>query len=129
MTMLGRPVEPDEVGRLDTFTVGLEVAHIEFAGAELQSLCPAVDGTQPDIYRWTIRFAPSGRSIESKSLKLYLTTFREERIFAEHLATKIARDVCDVVGVSVTVSLEQNVRGGIVTTVEAVAAAPQRERS
>jgi 7-cyano-7-deazaguanine reductase len=126
VSMLGREVGIDEVGRLDTIPVDPELTRVHFAGHELQSLCPAVPFLQPDIYEWSISFQPNGVSIESKSLKLFLTTFRDERIFAEDLAVQIARAVRTCVGATVHVSLRQNIRGGIIETVEAVA---EHERS
>jgi 7-cyano-7-deazaguanine reductase len=122
VSMLGREVGVDEVGRLDTIPVDPELTRVHFTGHELQSLCPAVEYIQPDIYEWSISFQPNGVSIESKSLKLYLTTFRDERVFAEELAVRIARAVRLCVGATAHVSLRQNIRGGIIETVEAVAA-------
>ena len=117
--MLGRAVAADEYGRIETFDVPSAV-DVEFVTDELQALCPAVEGVQPDIYRATIRFTATTRSIESKSLKLYLTTFRERRIFAEHLAVEIADTIGERLGTdAVTVELVQNVRGGLVETVTA----------
>ena len=41
----------------------------------------------------TIEYAPDQACIESKSLKLYLWSFREEGVFCEALAAQIANDV------------------------------------
>lgn len=119
--MLGRAVSPEEYGRLDTFASDPAQSWVELSGDELMALCPAVEGLQPDLYRWSVRYRPVQRCVESKSLKLYLLTFRDERIFAEHLCARIARDLAAVLGAEVTVRLAQNRRGGIETTVEAVA--------
>ncbi len=118
--MLGRHVEQSEYGRLDTFAVDRPV-QIVFTTDELQALCPAVEGIQPDIYSATIRYTAVSRAIESKSLKLWLTTYRDQRIFAEHLAGVMADHIAslgDVVS-NVEVTLAQNVRGGIATEVTA----------
>ena len=48
--MLGRQVDEDEYGRLDTFPVDRPV-RVVFTTEELQALCPAVEGIQPDIYK------------------------------------------------------------------------------
>jgi 7-cyano-7-deazaguanine reductase len=119
--LLGRPVDPEEYGRLDTFPSDPAQTFVELAGDELTALCPAIDGLQPDFYRWSIHYRPNVRCVETKSLKLYLLTFRDERVFAEHLAARIARDLAAVLDTVVTVRLVQNRRGGIETTVEAVA--------
>ncbi|MEL7210924.1 MAG: 7-cyano-7-deazaguanine reductase [Actinomycetota bacterium] len=118
--MLGRHVEPSEYGRLDTFPVDRPVA-VTFTSNELQALCPAVDGIQPDIYEVVIRYSAVTEAIESKSLKLLLTTYRDQRIFAEHLVGELA-DRIQAAGsgiADVEVTLTQNVRGGIATTVTA----------
>ncbi|MEM9133987.1 MAG: 7-cyano-7-deazaguanine reductase [Actinomycetota bacterium] len=120
--MLGRHVTPEEYGRLDTFPVDRPVT-VEFVTDELQALCPAVEGVQPDIYHTVIRYRAVGEAIESKSLKLMLTTYRDRRIFAEHLVGELADRIAAAGdGVAdVEVTLTQNIRGGIVTTVTATA--------
>lgn len=118
--MLGRTVFREEYGRLDTFPVDRPVS-VTFRTNELQALCPAVEGVQPDIYSATLRYTAVSEAIESKSLKLWLTTFREERIFAENLAGVIADHMAalgDVIS-DIEVTLVQNVRGGIETEVTA----------
>jgi 7-cyano-7-deazaguanine reductase len=116
--MLGRPVSPDEYGRLDTFEVEAPV-RVEFVTDELQALCPAVDGIQPDVYRATISYVARTHAIESKSLKLWLVTYRDRRIFAEHLVKELHDHIAalgDKVS-DISVTLSQNVRGGIATSV------------
>lgn len=119
-TMLGRSVDPEEYGRLDTFPVDRPVK-VVFHTEELQALCPAVEGIQPDIYSATLSYTAVTEAIESKSLKLWLTTYRDKRIFAENLAGELADHIAalgDVVS-DVEVTLAQNVRGGIATEVTA----------
>lgn len=119
-TMLGRDVSPDEAGWLEPIPLpGRQ--EVEFRTQELQALCPRVAGVQPDIYDATITLH-GNVSIESKSLKLWLTTFRDRRIFAEHLAAEMAERVSSIASEGckvdmVSVVLVQNVRGGIVETV------------
>lgn len=115
--MLGREVETSEYGRLDTFPVTAPV-DVTFETAELQALCPAVPGLQPDIYRCVIEYRARTVSIESKSLKLWLVTFRDRRIFAENLAAEIGTTLERIEGLTLSqVTLTQNVRGGLVETV------------
>ena len=119
-TMLGRQVDASEYGRLDTFPVDRPI-RVVFTTEELQALCPAVEGIQPDIYTATIRYTALTEAIESKSLKLWLTTYRDKRIFAEHLAGEMADHIAalgDAVD-DIEVTLSQNVRGGIATEVTA----------
>jgi 7-cyano-7-deazaguanine reductase len=120
--LLGRTVTAEEYGQLDTFPADPDLSLVELTGDELTALCPGVAGLQPDFYRWSIRYRPRQRCIESKSLKLYLLTFRDEPIFAEHLCARIARDLAAVLDTEVTVRLTQQRRGGIETTAEATSA-------
>ncbi len=117
--MLGRDVGPEEYGRLEFFAVDRPV-RVTFRTAELQALCPAVAGVQPDIYEAEISYTARTHAVESKSLKLWLTSFRDRRIFAEHLVVllhdAIAEHAPAVEGVRVRLS--QNARGGITTVVE-----------
>ena len=118
--MLGRQVDASEYGRLETFPVDRPI-QVVFTTEELQALCPAVEGIQPDIYQATISYTAVTEAIESKSLKLWLTTYRDKRIFAEHLAGEMADHIA-ALGDGVTdieVTLSQNVRGGIATDVTA----------
>lgn len=116
--MLGRPVPASEYGRLDTFDVEGPVT-VEFITSELQALCPAVEGIQPDVYQASIRYTAVTKAIESKSLKLWLVTFRDRRVFAEHLVKEIHDHIAALGPVvsDVSVTLSQNVRGGIATRV------------
>ncbi len=118
--MLGRHVAPHEYGRLDVFAVDRPTV-VTLVSNELQALCPAVDGIQPDIYEVTISYLARTAAIESKSLKLLLTTYRDRRIFAEHLAADLADRIDGASdGIDdVEVTLIQNMRGGIITTVTA----------
>ena len=53
-------------------------------------------------------------AVETKSVKLYLETFREEGIFHEHLATVIRDDfVAALAPVELSVTVNFNARGGI----------------
>ena len=87
-------------------------AVVEFTTNELTALCPITG--QPDFYELTLTYRPNGSLIESKSLKLYLWSFRDRGIFAEgprrHTAERL-RLACDPV--EMTVDLTQQVRGGL----------------
>lgn len=100
--------------------VGLEtfpnpgVAYVELTSDELAAICPVTG--QPDLYVATIEYEPQDLCLESKSLKLYLATFRNEGHFCEALAVRIRDDVAKALGLGperVTVTLEQKARGGI----------------
>lgn len=116
--MLGRQVRTEEYGNLDLFAVEAPT-RVVFTTTELQALCPAVDGVQPDVYEAAIGYTALTHAIESKSFRLWLVTFRERRIFAEHLAKELHDGVAALAPAVADVSVElvQNVRGGIVTRV------------
>jgi 7-cyano-7-deazaguanine reductase len=90
------------------------VARVELTSDELVAVCPIT--SQPDMYIATIEYEPDRLCLESKSLKLYLATFRNEGAFCEALAVRIRDDVASALGLGaerVTVTLEQKARGGI----------------
>jgi 7-cyano-7-deazaguanine reductase len=112
--VLGRKVSAP-VDRLDILTVEVEVDSVEFTSAEVASMCPVTG--QPDLSEVRITYRPAGgRIVESKSLKLYLWSFRDRGIFCEGLASEIAdRFMQDASPHGVEVVVTQSVRGGIVT--------------
>lgn len=112
--MQHHPTKAVEVLRLDH-----DLSEVCFETKELEALCPVTE--QPDIYHLKICYEPKGgRVVESKSLKLYLWHFRDVGIFAEDLADRIASDLAAALDPRwITVSVEQNVRGGLTLTAEA----------
>jgi 7-cyano-7-deazaguanine reductase len=83
--------------------------------AEFTSLCPLTG--QPDYGRFVIEFAPDKLCLESKSLKLYLGSFRQTGAFGEELTNRIADDIYAVLAPRwLKVSGYMNVRGGIAIT-------------
>ena len=58
---------------------------------EFTCLC-SVTG-QPDFARLTIRYRPGAYLVESKSLKLYLFSFRNQGTFSEDAVNRIAADL------------------------------------
>jgi 7-cyano-7-deazaguanine reductase len=112
---LGHPGS-DRYAGLETFA-NPGVAHVEMTSDELTAVCPVTG--QPDFYVATIEFWPQARCIESKSLKLYLSRFRNEDHFCEALAVKIRDDVAEALELpsdKVRVTLRQKARGGISIT-------------
>ena len=87
-------------------------AVVEFTTNELTALCPITG--QPDFYELTLTYRPKESLIESKSLKLYLWSFRDRGIFAEDLAATLLKDlVAACEPDEMTVDLTQQVRGGL----------------
>src|SRR6201997_2605456 len=60
-----------------------------FTAPEFTSLCPVTG--QPDFARLVIDYAPADWLIESKSLKLYLGSFRNHGRFPEDVRISIAK--------------------------------------
>ena len=90
------------------------VSSVELTSDELVAVCPITG--QPDMYIASIKYTPGDRCLESKSLKLYLSSFRNEGVFCEALAVKIRDDVALALGLDadgVRVSVTQKARGGI----------------
>ena len=65
-----------------------------FTAPEFTSLCPVTG--QPDFAHLMIDYAPDVWLIESKSLKLYLTAFRNHGAFHEDCTVGIARKIVAV---------------------------------
>ena len=96
------------------------VSLVELESDELSAICPITG--QPDLYLSTIEFEPDRLCLESKSLKLYLASFRNEGAFCEALAVRIRDDVAEALERAperVTVTLVQKARGGITITAAA----------
>jgi len=98
-------------GGLETFAAPAGVGLVELESDEVSALCPIT--AQPDWYRVQIAYTPRERCIESKSLKLYLQGFRNDGIFCEAFAVRIADDVSDALACPVDVTVIQKARGGI----------------
>jgi 7-cyano-7-deazaguanine reductase len=107
--------------RLEVFPTPPHVRKVVLESDEVTSLCPVTG--QPDWETVRIEFEPDAYCIESKSLKLYLWSFREEGAFCERLASRIAMDVYEACKPRrVTVTITQKPRGGI--TISATASYP-----
>jgi 7-cyano-7-deazaguanine reductase len=106
----------DAYAGLETFP-NPGVTSVELASDELTAVCPIT--SQPDYYTASIAYRPRGLCLESKSLKLYLSRFRDEGAFCEALAVRIRDDVASALeldAADVTVTLVQKARGGITIT-------------
>ena len=70
----------------------------------------------PDFARLVIRYVPAHSLVELKSLKYYLTSYRNVGILQEHAVNRILQDLVRLLRpVSVTVEAEYRERGGIKT--------------
>lgn len=117
LTILGNTVR-GPVEHVECFPAPAYCRQVRFTTDELTSVCPVTE--QPDLSSLVIEYEPGAHCIESKSLKLYLWSFRDRAVFAEALAAEIASEVMDTARPKrVTVTLTQRPRGGI--SVETVA--------
>ncbi len=64
-----------------------------FVAPEFTSLCPVTG--QPDFAHLVIDYAPAAWLVESKSLKLYLTSFRNHGAFHEDCTVTIGKKISD----------------------------------
>ena len=64
---------------------------VEFKCPEFTSLCPITG--QPDFAEIRIKYIPDVRMVESKSLKLYLFSYRNHGDFHEDCVNKIMKDL------------------------------------
>ena len=118
LTLLGKTTQP--VKKLETFpnhhpdrnyTVTLQTE-------EFTCVCPMTG--QPDYAKIRIQYVPDEKIVESKSLKLYLWSFRNDGVFHEHLTNMILDDLVAALKPRwCKVSAEFAVRGGIGITVDA----------
>lgn len=106
-------VEAAQVLHDEAILLGDEaVTSCEFRCDEFTSVCPRTG--QPDFGKITIFYLPSERGLESKALKFYLWAFRDEGMFCEGLAARIADDVQSAIAPKMLcVTVEQFRRGGI----------------
>ncbi len=107
----------------DIDTAVLETISFEYPGTgtevvyetdEFTFVCPWTG--LPDFARLTIRYIPSKLLVELKSLKYYLTSYRNVGILQEHAINRILNDLVRLLKpVSMTIEAEYKERGGIRT--------------
>jgi len=113
------PASPDEA-KLETFDNQYPNRDywITFDCPEFTSRCPVTN--QPDFGKITIRYIPNKKCIESKSLKLYLFSFRNHHTFHEEVVNRILDDVVKACYPKKALIIgDFNPRGGISIKVEA----------
>ena len=114
------PREEMDLFPLDTFAYefpGREIK-IDFEMTEFTAICPFSDF--PDFATIRLEYVPHQRCVELKSLKLYINSFRQVKIFHEHVINVILEDfirACDPL--SVEIEGDFHVRGNIKTVVRA----------
>ncbi len=123
LTLLGRsgapiPASPAEA-TLETFPNPTRRNYrIYFETSDFTSLCPVTG--QADFAKIEIDYIPDKLCVESKSLKFYLTSFRNERGFNEAITNRILDDfvrACAPREANIAASF--SARGGIALRVRA----------
>jgi len=109
------PDKPD-AKTLETFkTPGVD--YVTFKTKEFTSLCPVTG--QPDFAEIEIEYTPDKLCLESKSLKLYLQSYRNERGFIEQLCCKIHNDLRETLNpIFVGITIKSVPRGGVALEAE-----------
>jgi 7-cyano-7-deazaguanine reductase len=99
---------------LETFPYDGPEQDVSTETPEFSAVCPY--SGLPDYATVTIRYTPSDRCVELKSLKYYITSYRNVGIFQEHATARIAEDLFRVLAPRrLVVSTRYNVRGGFET--------------
>ena len=114
------PREEMQLVALDTFPyeyAGREI-RINFEIPEFTAICPFSDF--PDFAVIKLEYVPNERCIELKSLKMYINSFRNIKVFHEHVVNIILEDfvrACDPL--KVEIEGDFHVRGNIKTIIRA----------
>lgn len=96
--------------------------------SEFTMVCPATE--QPDFAELTIRYIPDQRIVESKSLKMYLWSYRNQGVFQEHVTNVILDDLVEALDPRwCEVIADFAVRGGIGIVVQAEHTQPNFTKS
>jgi len=118
LTLLGKPAKPSK--KLETFPnhhAGRDYV-VTLTTEEFTCICPKTG--QPDFATIKIEYIPDKKIVESKSLKFYLWSFRDEGVFHEHVANIILDDLVAALKPRwCKVSARFAVRGGIGITIDA----------
>jgi len=124
LTLLGHseariPASPAEA-HLETFPNPAPRRNywIHFETDDFTSVCPVTG--QPDFARIDIDYVPDRLCVESKSLKFYLASYRNERAFNEAVTNRILDDFVKACAPrEAIVTAQFSARGGIALTVRA----------
>ena len=101
LTQLGRPTpiptSPDEAVLEAVANPHPDTDYlVRFTAPEFTSICPVTG--QPDFAHLVIDYVPKARIIESKSLKLFLTSFRNHGAFHEDCTLGIGKRIVSAIG-------------------------------
>jgi len=106
--------EAIDVAVLETFEYSGPDQEIVTETREFSAVCPY--SGLPDFATLTIKYVPSDRCVELKSLKYYVTSYRNVGIFQEHATARMAEDLFKLLEPQMLeVTTGYNVRGGFET--------------
>jgi len=96
LTQLGRqvkqPASPDKAELEAVANPHADTDYlVRFTAPEFTTLCPITG--QPDFAHFVIDYVPGAKIVESKSLKLFLTSFRNASGFHEDCSLKIGKRI------------------------------------
>jgi 7-cyano-7-deazaguanine reductase len=104
-----------DVAVLETFGYDGPEQEIVTETSEFTAVCPY--SGLPDFARLTVTYVPARKCIELKSLKYYITSYRNVGIYQEHATARIAEDLFRVIEPRrLVVRTLYNVRGGFETS-------------
>ena len=107
--------EAIDVAVMETFQYEGPDQEIVTETREFSAVCPY--SGLPDFAMLRINYVPSNRCIELKSLKYYVTSYRNVGIFQEHATARIAEDLFRLLEPQMlVVTTVYNTRGGFDTT-------------
>jgi 7-cyano-7-deazaguanine reductase len=94
LSILGHPTRPSK--KLEAFPNRSPGRYylVTLETEEFTCLCPVTG--QPDFAKINIQYVPDENIVESKSLKLYLWSYRDEGAFHEHVVNHILDDLVAV---------------------------------
>ena len=86
-----------DAGVLETITNSSpdQKFNVKLVSSEYTSLCPVTG--QPDFGTIEINYVPADSLVETKSLKMYLASYRNEKLFNEAVVNTILNDLVFVV--------------------------------
>lgn len=109
-----------ENNRLERFENRTQVRRysVEFSCPEFTCVCPR--SGFPDFAVIQIRYVPDKWCVELKSLKLYINSFRDKKVFHEDVTNSILDDLVRLLDPhEIDVTGDFNVRGNIKTVIRA----------
>jgi len=111
-----QPEDAIDVAVLETipFDYPGSATEVVYETEEFTFVCPWTG--LPDFARLVIRYLPYRSLVELKSLKYYLTSYRNVGILQEHAVNRILQDLVELLQpVSMVVEAEYKERGGMKT--------------